>query len=74
MSTLQVVQIGNELGVILPPELLTRLKVQMGDHVFVSISPDGVLLTAADAEFEAQLRAGREFMVEHRDVLRALAK
>jgi hypothetical protein len=34
MSTLKLTQIGNSVGVILPKELLARLKLEKGDSVF----------------------------------------
>ncbi len=47
MSTsvaLKLTQIGNSVGVILPKEVLARLKVQKGDSLFVTDLPDGVAL------------------------------
>ena len=35
MATLKVTQIGNSLGVILPKELLARLKVDKGDALYI---------------------------------------
>ena len=74
MATLKITQIGNSLGVILPKELLTRLKVDKGDALYITDTPDGVALTAYDPNFEEQLEIGREFMREYRDTFRALAK
>jgi putative addiction module antidote len=36
MTTLKLTQIGNSLGLILPREVLARLKLQKGDTVFVT--------------------------------------
>jgi putative addiction module antidote len=74
MATLKVTQIGNSLGVILPKELLARLKVDKGDALYITETPTGVALTPYDPSFEEQLELGREFMREYRDTFRALAK
>jgi putative addiction module antidote len=74
MHALKLTQIGNSVGVILPKEVLARLKLEKGDTVYVTETPDGVALTALDPSFEEQLELGREFMREYRDTFRALAK
>jgi putative addiction module antidote len=74
MIQLKITQIGNSLGVILPKELVAKLRVDKGDALFVTDVPGGVMLTAYDEEVERQLRLGREFMNEYRETLRELAK
>lgn len=74
MHALKLTQIGNSVGVILPKEVLARLKLEKGDTVYVTEIPDGVALTQLDPSFEDQLAVGREFMREYRDTFRALAK
>ena len=74
MQTLKLTQIGNSVGVILPKEVLARLKVEKGDLVYVTETPSGIALTPYDPSFEEQLELGREFMREYRDSFRALAK
>jgi putative addiction module antidote len=74
MHALKLTQIGNSVGVILPKEVLAKLKVEKGDTLYVTETPDGVSLTALDPHFEQQLEIGREFMREFRDTFRALAK
>lgn len=74
MQTLKLTQIGNSVGVILPKETLARLKLEKGDTVFVSDTPEGLTLTPYDPSLEAQLEAGRDFMREFRDTFHALAK
>ena len=74
MHTLKLTQIGNSVGVILPKEVLARLKVEKGDTLYISEMPGGVALTPYDPAFEDQLALGREFMREYRDTFRALAK
>lgn len=74
MSTLKLTQIGNSVGVILPKEVLSRLKVEKGDTLFMTEAANGVTLTPYDPELAAQLKAGREFMKEYRDTFHQLAK
>lgn len=74
MTQLKITQIGNSLGVILPKELVARLKVEKGDIVFATDAPGGVLLSAYDEKIDRQLKLGREFMNEYRETLRELAK
>lgn len=74
MTALKLTQIGNSVGVILPKEVLARLKLEKGDTVFVTDAADGIKLTPYSPEFEAQMAAARGIMKKRRDVLRELAK
>ena len=74
MTALKLTQIGNSVGVILPKEVLARLKLEKGDTVFVTDAVDGIKLTPYSADFEAQMTAAREVMKKRRHVLRELAK
>ena len=73
-ATLKISKIGNSAGVILPKELLARLRAGVGDTLFVSEAPDGVRLTASDPDFAARMAAAEAIMREDRDILRVLAK
>jgi len=74
MTTLKLTQIGNSVGVILPKEILARLKLEKGDTVFVTDAVGGVTLTPYRPDFEAQMTAARDVMKRRRNVLRELAK
>ena len=75
MTALKLTQIGNSVGLILPKELLARLKLEKGDTLFVTEAAQGaVMLSPYDAEFESQMSAARKIMKERRQVLRELAK
>ncbi len=75
MTTLKLTQIGNSVGVILPKELLAKLKLEKGDTVFVTEAANGaVMMTPYDADFEAQMSEARKVMKDRRNVLRELAK
>lgn len=74
MNTLKVTQIGNSLGVILPKEILTKLKLERGDAVHVTESPEGITLTPYDPTLDEQIELGRDHMREYRDTFHQLAK
>jgi putative addiction module antidote len=74
MSALKLTQIGNSVGVILPKEVLARMKVEKGDTLFLTDAANGITLTAYDPEFEAQMQAARHIMKKRRAVLHELAK
>ncbi len=74
MHTLKLTQIGNSVGAIFPKEVLARLKLEKGDEIHLTESPDGLRLTVHDPEFEAQMKAARAVMKKRRAVLHELAK
>ncbi|MGL5363567.1 MAG: AbrB/MazE/SpoVT family DNA-binding domain-containing protein [Bosea sp. (in: a-proteobacteria)] len=74
MSALKLRKIGNSVGVVLPKEVLARLRVSEGDKLFLHDTPDGIALSPRDANFEEQMKVAREVMRERRAVLRELAK
>lgn len=74
MQALKLTQIGNSIGVILPKEVLARLKLEKGDTVYLTDTPGGVTITPHDPDFEAQMDAARKIMKSRRAVLRELAK
>jgi putative addiction module antidote len=73
-TQLKITKIGNSAGVVLPKELLARLRVGPGDLIYATESPDGVRLTATNPEFEAKMALAETIMREDRDILRVLAK
>ena len=74
MHTLKLTQIGNSVGVILPKDVLAKLKLQKGESVFLTECADGFILTPYDPALDEELNAGREFMREYRDTFHQLAK
>ena len=74
MTALKVTTIGNSVGVILPKEMLARLKVKKGDTLFVTELPEGYAITPYDPDVAAQVELGRQFMNEYRATFRELAK
>jgi putative addiction module antidote len=74
VHTLKLTQIGNSIGVILPREVLGRLKLEKGESVFLVETPDGYAITPYNPALGEQIQAGREFMREYRDTFHQLAK
>jgi putative addiction module antidote len=72
---LKLSKVGNSTGVVFPKELLARLRVELGDTIYASETPDGgVRLTASNPDFEAKMAAAEKIMREDRDILRVLAQ
>lgn len=74
MSAIKLTQVGNSVGVILPKELLARLKLEKGDALFITELENGFALRPYDPGFEQQMTAARSIMKRRRNVLRELAK
>jgi len=71
---LKITGIGNSAGVILPKELLTRLRLDKGDELYALETPDGIRLTAFDPELAAQMEVAEEVMRKRRTLLHKLAQ
>lgn len=71
---LKITTVGNSAGVILPKELLARLRLEKGDELYALETPDGIRLTAFDPELAAQMDVAEQVMREDRAVLRKLAE
>jgi putative addiction module antidote len=71
---LKITTVGNSAGVILPKELLARLRLEKGDELFALETPDGLRLTAFDPELAAQMEVAERIMRDDRAVLRKLAQ
>jgi len=74
MATLKITQIGNSLGLILPREIVERLRLAKGEDVSVVETPDGIEITPYDPDFERKLEAARKVSRRYRNALRELAK
>jgi putative addiction module antidote len=74
MSTLKLTTVGSSTGVVLPKELLERLRVKKGDLLHVVETPDGIELTPYDPEFAKQIAIAEDVMRSDRNVLKKLAE
>jgi putative addiction module antidote len=71
---LKVTAIGNSAGVILPKELLARLRVEKGDELYALETPDGIKLTSYDPVLAKQMEVAEQVMRKRRSLLRKLAQ
>jgi putative addiction module antidote len=74
MTTLKITTVGNSAGIVLPKEVLARLRVDKGDTLYVVDTPGGIELTPYRPNFAEQMDLAESIMRENRDVLRKLAK
>ena len=71
---LKLRRVGTSTGIIVPQEVLIRLRVRENDALFATETPEGYLLTPYNPDVGRQLKMGRDFMAKYRDTFRALAK
>ena len=74
MIKLKVTTVGNSTGIILPKELLEKLRISKGDVLYLTETPRGVELSPYDEEFARQMEIAESIMGEDRDILRKLAE
>lgn len=70
---LEIVCVGDSLGIALPEDVLQRLGVEIGDTLSITEVPAGIQLSAFDAEHTKTMKAARRVMCENREVLKRLA-
>jgi putative addiction module antidote len=71
---LKITTIGNSAGVILPKELMARLRLEKGDELFALETPDGLKLTTYDPQLAAQMEVAEKVMHRRRNLLHKLAQ
>lgn len=71
---LKVSQIGDSLGVILPNEVITQLRVAHGDVLWLVEGPSGYQITPNNPELNSQMESARDIMKRRRQVLHELSK
>ena len=74
MLTLKITKVGNSSGLLLPKEALAKLRVEQGDTVYLTETPDGYRITPYDPDFARQMALARKIMRKHRNALRELAR
>lgn len=74
MAHLKVTTVGNSIGIVLPKEVLAKLRVEKGDTLYAIETPNGIELSAYNPEFAKQMDVAETIMREDRDVLKKLAK
>jgi putative addiction module antidote len=74
MVPLKLRAVGTSTGVVLPKEMLARLRAKQGAMLYAIETPTGYELTMLDPTVKKQVDVGEEFMDRYRDVFAALAK
>ena len=70
---IKITTVGNSAGVILPKELLARLRLGKGDELYATELPDGIKLTPYDPKLAGQMEVAEKVMRRRRSLLRKLA-
>lgn len=73
-ARVKLIPIGNSQGVVLPKDLLAHLKIELGEFLTVSKTPNSIDLRPDDGDFDVQMAAAREVMARRKRALRELAK
>jgi putative addiction module antidote len=71
---LKITTIGNSAGIILPKELMARLRLEKGDELYALETPDGIRLTVYDPTLAEQMEVAERVMRERRALLHKLAQ
>ena len=74
MHNTKLVKIGNSVGIIIPRDILARLRVELGDTLSWTENTDGMQVRAHDPAFVEAMTAAETVMREDRDILAVLAK
>jgi putative addiction module antidote len=74
MTTVKVIAVGNSLGIVLPKEVLKRLRVGQGERLFVTETIDGVEVSPYDPQFAGQFAVAERVLRKRRNMLRRLAE
>ncbi len=74
MVELKIRRFGNRLGVILPKEIIDRLRAKDGETLFLIEAPDGgYRLTSDEPAFKEKLVKAEDIIGRYCDTLRELA-
>mgnify|MGYP006147726507 CR=1 FL=1 len=74
MTALKITAVGNSGAVLLPKELLAKMRIKKGDLLHVIETPNGIELSPYDPDFENQIEISDDIMHEDLEILRKLAK
>ena len=75
MIELKVRKFGNSLGVVLPKEVINRLRTRDGEPLFLIEAPEGgYRLTPYDPAFEKKMAKAEDIMSRYRNTLHVLSK
>jgi putative addiction module antidote len=71
---LKIRGVGSSAGIVIPKNVMARLRLAKGDAVFLTEAPEGFRITVHDPEFEEDMTLARKIMRKRRNLLGELAK
>src|SRR5690606_36629719 len=71
---LRITTVGNSAGVVLPKELLARLRLDKGDTLYLTETLDGFRLLVYDPGFAAQMDVAERVMRKRSTLLHKLSE
>ena len=75
MVQLKVRKFGNSLGVVLPKEVVARLRASDGAPLFLTEAPEGgYRLSPYDPSIEARMAKAEDIICRYRNTLHVLAR
>lgn len=74
MIKAKVTTVGTSTGIILPKEILAKLRVSKGDMIAFIETPNGVVITPYDPKLEEEMDHARKVMGDYRNALKKLAE
>ncbi|HYC43205.1 MAG TPA: AbrB/MazE/SpoVT family DNA-binding domain-containing protein [Noviherbaspirillum sp.] len=73
MHALKLIPLGDGYGVVLPREVLAKLRCGSGGTVYLTETADGLILSSNHPVIQEQVDAGRAFIEDYKEALRALS-
>lgn len=74
MLKVEITTIGNAMGILLPTEVLNKLKVGKGDTLYLIENAEGFTLFPSQQDFEAQMDAADKVLKKYRNAFHELAQ
>ena len=74
MLELKVRKFGNSLGIVLPKEVISRLRTGDGERLFLIEGPDGTYDLTLYDPLERKMAKAEDIISRYRNTIRALAK
>jgi putative addiction module antidote len=75
MLELKIRKFGNSLGIVLPKEVISRLRTSAGEKLFLIEAAGGdYWLTSHDPEAGKKMTKAKQIMSRYRNTLHALSK
>jgi putative addiction module antidote len=73
-GTVKITTLGSSSGIVIPKEVLERLKLEKGDLLYLTETPNGIQLSPYQPDFADKVKAAERVMRKYRDALKRLAE